>query len=237
MSKDILGSLVRALVDVPNNRLGLLLDHANKLSGKGGDIWEQESTLFLRKELCWSAEKEVAPAPKEEPPLAIIIQVATLPTPQSPNWSRGEILTGVSEPKALDPTRLSSDAWFHPSQTGSKTRPTGHQILASLVDDYKIGEDKAGKTYQVPPTDLINGHFGLRELVWLEQNWKTPPKAFRDWAKGKLLYAWADAVRDDSGYLHVPCLCCYVETPYVYWSYLGNQWYDHEPALREQVSA
>ncbi len=44
-------------------------------------------------------------------------------------------------------------------------------------------------------------------------------------------------VRDDNGYLNVPCLYCYVETPYVNWYNLDNQWNDNEPALREQLSS
>lgn len=176
-------------------------------------------------------------APEPQPLTEFVIQLSTLPTPKFPDWSRGRILNGVVEPKTLDLTKLSTDAWFHPNQTGSQTRPTGHQILATLVASYKAGKDEAGKTYQANPADLINSHFGLRELTWLEQNWKTLPKAFRDWAKGKLLYGWADVVRRGNGYLNVPYLYCHVETPYVLWYLLGDVWRDVGPALREQVSS
>ncbi len=53
MSKDILGSLLRVLVTVPENRLGLIHDISRKLSGNDGDSWEAQLKSFLRKEPCW----------------------------------------------------------------------------------------------------------------------------------------------------------------------------------------
>lgn len=50
----MLGSLVRVLVTVPENRLGLVKDIAHKLAGDDGKEWEQHGKLFLRKEPCWS---------------------------------------------------------------------------------------------------------------------------------------------------------------------------------------
>lgn len=170
-----------------------------------------------------------------EPLVPEVIQTATLPKPTFPDWSQGRILTGVVEPQLLDLTKLRTDAWFHPHQTGENTRPTGYEILATLVFAYEVGKDAVGMTYQVKPTDLINGHFGLRELKWLEDNWKTLPEAFRKWAKGKLLYGWADVVRHSDGYLYVPCLDCDIDKPFVDWFNLDRQWDDDEPALREQV--
>lgn len=168
---------------------------------------------------------------------SLIIQIANLPEPKFPDWSRGRILNGVVEPKMLDLTKLPTEAWLHPDQIGNATRPTGHQILASLVKSYVVGEDEAGKTYQVEPSDAINGHYGLKELLWLEQKWKTLPKSFRDWAKGKLLYGHRDCVRNDSGWLDSPFLYCGVDGPHVCWYDLDFQWSNDGPALREQVGA
>ena len=165
-----------------------------------------------------------------------IIQTSTLPQPTFPDWSLGKILRDVVSPKTFDVNRLMKNAWQHANQTGDNQRPTGHEILATLVKSYVVREDKAGMTYQVQPTDLINRHFGLRELLWLENNWKTLPRAFRKWAKGKWLDGWVDVVRDDVGYLRVPYLFCDVPTPFVYWCNLGSRWVDYEFALREQVS-
>jgi hypothetical protein len=166
-----------------------------------------------------------------------IIALSSLPEATFPTWSRGRVLTGVVEPKTLDLSKLSTGAWFHPRQTGRETRPTGHEILAALVSAYDGKKVDAGKTYAVLPTDIIHGHYGLRTLTWLAQNWKTLPKAFREWAKGNLLYGWLDVVRLDDGCLNVPALNCLVEAPCVSWYRLGPQWSNVEPALREQVSS
>lgn len=53
MSNDILGPLPRALVTVPEHRLGMVLDFANKLAGPQGDLFEEEGKKFLRKEASW----------------------------------------------------------------------------------------------------------------------------------------------------------------------------------------
>lgn len=168
---------------------------------------------------------------------SLIIKFSDLPESKFPDWSKGRILIGAKEPFAIDLNKIIADAYFHERQTGSKTRPTGHEILASLVQSYKVGEDEAGKTYQVESADSINGHYGLKELVWLAQNWKFLPEAFRKWAKGKLLYGHRDIVRRDGGWLDSPYLGCYVEVPYVYWCSLGIQWDGRGPGLREQVNA
>lgn len=54
MSNDILGSLVRALVTVPEDRLGPVKDFARKLAGSDGEEWVKNGKLFLRKEPCWT---------------------------------------------------------------------------------------------------------------------------------------------------------------------------------------
>jgi len=64
MSKDMLGSLVRVLVTVPEHRLGLVKDVAHKLSSRDGDEWEPLLKECLRKE-----RKPVSSAePVEGPP-------------------------------------------------------------------------------------------------------------------------------------------------------------------------
>ena len=168
---------------------------------------------------------------------SFIIQTSTLPAPTYPTCFRGRILTGVTPPQMLDINQLMKDAWQHARQTGENQRPTGHDILATLVKNYDGGKDKAGMNYQVQPPALINGHLGLRELSWLGKKWITLPESFRRWANGKLLYGWADVVRDGYGYLFVPCLICRVPTPYVDWYYLDVRWRGSKFAVRAQVSA
>lgn len=77
MSKDILGSLVRVLVTVPEDRLGLVQDFANKLAGSDGDTWVQQGKLFFRKEPCWT-NGPVAHAAEPEPTPSILELVSTV---------------------------------------------------------------------------------------------------------------------------------------------------------------
>lgn len=57
MSKDYVGSLVRALVGLDNDRLALVQDLANKLQSEQGerslDTWLDQLRLFLRQEPCF----------------------------------------------------------------------------------------------------------------------------------------------------------------------------------------
>jgi hypothetical protein len=161
--------------------------------------------------------------------------------PTFPEWSKGRVLNGdIHRPDRLDFIAIMASAYFHPRQTGethNDNRPSGHEILASLVASYKAGEDKNGNTYDVSETDLIHGHFGLAELTHMEKNWNTLPEPFKAWAKGRLLCGWRDVVRHGGGSLfYVSFLHCAAAKPYVRWCSLDNSWDDGEPALREQVS-
>lgn len=168
------------------------------------------------------------------------IEITSIAEPGFPDWSKGRVMNGdIRRPKEIDFLAVMSSVYFHPRQTGEKhknNRPSGHEILASLVASYKAGEDKVDNTYDVAETDLIHGHFGLAELTYMEKNWSTSPEPFKAWAKGKLLYGWRDVVRDDNGSLDVPYLFCNVDKPYVDWYNLHISWFGREPALREQVS-
>jgi hypothetical protein len=46
--KDMLGAVVRALVGVPQEHLGVLLDVANKLGGRDGELWKTCLATMLR---------------------------------------------------------------------------------------------------------------------------------------------------------------------------------------------
>ena len=53
MSKDMLGALIRKIVDLPLEMLGVICDLVEKLSGEAGQKWFAELKKFLRKENCW----------------------------------------------------------------------------------------------------------------------------------------------------------------------------------------
>ncbi|MEK7607325.1 MAG: hypothetical protein AAB484_00130 [Patescibacteria group bacterium] len=79
MSQDILGSLMRVLVTVPKNRLGLVLDIAHKfsLSDTEGEMWELNGKKFLRKEPCWSKGK-ITQVMEQKPTSSIIEFISTI---------------------------------------------------------------------------------------------------------------------------------------------------------------
>lgn len=54
MSKDMLGALIRKIVDLPVEMLGVICDLVEKLSGEAGQEWLVELKKFLRKENCWT---------------------------------------------------------------------------------------------------------------------------------------------------------------------------------------
>lgn len=51
MSKDMLGPLIRALVGIPNSRLGVALDITNRLNSDRGDEWNTRFKAVLREGL------------------------------------------------------------------------------------------------------------------------------------------------------------------------------------------
>jgi hypothetical protein len=52
--KDMLGALVRKIIDLPLEMLGALCDLVEKLSGEASQKWFTELKKFLRKEKCWT---------------------------------------------------------------------------------------------------------------------------------------------------------------------------------------
>jgi len=54
MAKDMLGALVRKIVDLPLGMLKVIYDLVEKLSGEAGQEWLAELKKFLRKEKCWT---------------------------------------------------------------------------------------------------------------------------------------------------------------------------------------
>ncbi len=49
----MLGALIRKIVDLPLEMLGVICDLVEKLSGEAGQKWFAELKKFLRKENCW----------------------------------------------------------------------------------------------------------------------------------------------------------------------------------------
>ncbi|MFA6551473.1 MAG: hypothetical protein WCV41_03030 [Patescibacteria group bacterium] len=58
MEKDMLGTVVKKIVNLPAAKLGVIYDLIEKLLSDAGQEWLVELKKFLRKEICW-AVKEV----------------------------------------------------------------------------------------------------------------------------------------------------------------------------------
>lgn len=54
MKKDMLGTAVRKIVDLPLEMIGAICDLVEKLLGEAGQKWLAELKKFLRKENCWT---------------------------------------------------------------------------------------------------------------------------------------------------------------------------------------
>ena len=54
MAKDMLGVLIRKIVDLSLGALNVIYDLVEKLSGEAGQEWFAELKKFLRKENCWT---------------------------------------------------------------------------------------------------------------------------------------------------------------------------------------
>lgn len=162
---------------------------------------------------------------------SVIVNLTLLPIPAYyPAWSRGRVLIGVTEPQALSIRTLTNLALSHTPRAGLHTYPTGHDILATLVNRYSGREKWTGLTVQVDPDDAIQGHFGLKELLWLRNYWMMLPDPFRWWVSEKYLFGYRDIIGDADGDLYSPYLDChYDKVPLLEWRHLNH------PLLYNQV--
>ena len=72
----MLGQIVLALTTVPEDRLGLALDHIHRLQGSD-DVWVREGKKYLRKETCWT-DGQVTQVAKPKPSPSILELVSTV---------------------------------------------------------------------------------------------------------------------------------------------------------------
>ncbi|MDO8579513.1 MAG: hypothetical protein Q7R72_01415 [bacterium] len=218
MSRDILGSLVRALVIVPENRLGLVRDFVNKMTGSDGETWEIQGKLFLRKQpTSWEVKAPVALAsvvvPEPETVINPTIRVDRSIRPSYPDWVK-TVMHPELEPTGPAEYDISKiDQWLHEGQKDGKWT-SGNNVYAKLKEkDMK----------------LLKGCLGLRDLEDIQ---KKGIAFFRKYFKGKAIFAWSAVVRDRGDHLYVPYLCGYDVEVVLDWSWLANDWHDDNPALR-----
>lgn len=155
-----------------------------------------------------------------------VIDLTKLPEPVLPHWAKTKVLNGQETPSQLIlPNTLDKTFCF-----GSKM--SGKSILGSLVSCYNPskGHNK-GTRYPIQDFDTINGHYGLKALVWLEQHWTSIPAEHKYCIDNMLIYGWSDVVEDDGGNLNVPYLVTRVETPRIGWYGIDRTFFWYERAL------
>jgi hypothetical protein len=201
MSKDILGSLLRVLVTVPEDRLGLVQDFARKLAGSDGKTWKAQGKLFLRKELI----------PEPEFVIDTIIRVDRSIRPSYPNWAK---LVMHPELESIGPTEYNLskvEPWLHEDQKDGRWT-TGRIIYVYLND-----------------TDMLKTCLGLRDLEEIQKKDITffrkyfKGKAVFGWA--------SVVRDDHYGRFNVPYLCEDGDKVILDWNWLDNDWCGNDLAL------
>lgn len=125
MSTDILGSLLRVLVTVPENRLGLIKDLAHKFTGRDGDQWEQETKVLLRKKM----EKQTE-SPRLKTSILEFISTVVVPATTVPFVAKKKFVVNTAENAPVKISHIEDKfrGWFL-SGDGKTEDPIGEQTL------------------------------------------------------------------------------------------------------------
>jgi hypothetical protein len=185
MSKDILGSLVRVLVTVPEDRLGLVIDITNKLAGQDGDEWEKEGKRFLRRQPCWRSEihDPTLITPKSKPELLIdLIGTVTIAATASKFIARDRFVVDTSHHAEVKISAVWDNftAWFL-SGDGKIENPISKQTLRygklrkATVDgpiiSSTLGGEKKAETTLTEMFSLMEKQKNGEDGVLLNNGW------------------------------------------------------------------
>lgn len=157
------------------------------------------------------------------PKKPIIIDLAPLPHHEIPVWSKGKFLDGYNHTRIELPL-VTTMTWQHPDQKTSTV--SGNNILKDLACVYRIksirqwAQEKT--TCMVLEEDGINGHFGLKALTWLKDNWLLLPSSQKDSLFGKTIYGLADIMFDDVQGMSMPYVTFATDEPTQGWYSLSK---------------
>ncbi len=205
MSKnDMLAPIVRALVGVPQERLGVLLDTINKVGGADGELWRTRFAEVLR--------EGVKPATLvSEAPLDTLIRVDRSIRPLYPDWAK-TVMHPELEPTGPAEYDLTSVVlWLHDGQKNGRYME-GHKLYEYLKEK-----------------KMLESCLSLRDG---EEIQRKGIAIFRKFFQGKVVFLWKSVVQDCNGSLRIPRLYGDFGTVVVGWGWLGSNWYDDDPALR-----
>jgi len=205
MSKnDMLAPIVRALVGVPQERLGVLFDIINKVGSTDGELWRIRFAEVLR--------EGVKGAPlSPEAPLDTLIRVDRSIRPVYPYWVK-TVMHPELEPTGLAEYDLTSVAlWLHDGQKNGRSMK-GNKLYEYLKDK-----------------KMLERCLSLRDG---EEIQKKGIAVFRKFFQGKAVFLWKSVVQYRFGHLRVPFLCESDGKVVVGWYWLDDGWHGRNPALR-----
>ena len=158
------------------------------------------------------------------PKKSIIIDLATVPNPEIPEWSKGKFLDGNIDNTRIQLPLVTTMTWQHQFQQTSTI--SGNDILKGLVCTYEINRAyrwaRAQTCCPVIEEDRINGHYGVKALTWLKDNWLRLPPSQKDSLFGKTIYGLADIQFDDVQGLSMPYVTFTTEEPTLGWFSLSK---------------
>ena len=205
MSKnDMLAPIVRALVGVPQERLGVLLDTVNKVGSTDGELWRSRFAEVLREGV-----KGATLAP--EAPLDTLIHVDRSIRPVYPDWVKLVMHPELESTGPVEYDLGAVDLWLHDVQKNGQ-RIEGHKLYEYLKEK-----------------KILERCLSLRDG---EEIQKQGIEIFRKYFGDKAVSLWKSVVQNRNGDLNVPYLVEYGGQVVLYWGWLDDDWDGYNPALR-----
>ncbi len=205
MSKnDMLAPIVRAIVGIPQERLGVILDTINKVGGADGELWRTRFAEVLREGV-----KGAVLSP--EAPLDILIRVDRFVRPVYPDWVKTVMHPELEATGPVEYDLGTIDPWLHDGQKN------GCYMEGNKLYEY-LKEKK-----------MLEGCLSLRDG---EEIQKKGLAVFRKFFRGKAICLWKSVVLFRNGNLYVPFLYEDGVKVVLFWRWLDRDWYDDDPAAR-----
>lgn len=213
MSKnDMLAAIVRALVGVPQARLGVVLDTVNKIGSADGELWRSRIAEVLREQV-----REAVMLP--ELPPDILIHVDRFICPVYPDWVKMAMHPELEPTGPVEYDLSTIDLWLHYKQKNG-----------GYIQGNKLYEHLKDKKTLASCLSLRDG----------EEIQKKGLVVFRKFFGGKAVFLWKSIVQHRNGHLYVPFRNGHLYVPFlieyndevaVDWYCLDNDWL-LSPALR-----
>jgi len=109
------------------------------------------------------------------------------------------------------------------------------QLVATYGLSLELGADSwpMSEKRQCPVLmkDRINGHYGVKAIEWLKNNWLNLPPSQKKALSGKTIFGFADVTYDDVGGISMPYVTFCTETPTIGWYSLSHEFGRNERFL------